>query len=101
MLRDANVLAPQDWLEDGHLDMAIREMRSRLRSRPRSIIPVTPCLVEHWFQYGNDEMAVKLDTAPDLKCILLPISNSIGGNSGSHWTLSVLQRCINQPGSAL
>lgn len=94
--RSTNILYSQGWLDDAHLDVAMREMRRRLRGK--TVLGITPCIAEHWFQLGNKDLASKVDGMANLSLLLIPLSNASLQGGGSHWTLLVLERRANLEG---
>lgn len=84
------------WLDDMHLDVACRELRARLKCRSSPIL--TPVLTETWLHTKDEDIGAKISNAKHVKRILIPVSNDVCQNGGTHWTLLVVERPISGAG---
>lgn len=88
--RSNTPVSRNSWLDDAHLDVACRELRKRLRCK--SIVILTPILVEAWLRTKDKDLGDRISDAEHVKRFLIPVSDDILLNGGSHWTLLVVKK---------
>jgi len=88
--RSNTPVSRNSWLDDAHLDVACRELRRRLKCK--SIVILTPVLVEAWLHTKDKQLVDRFSHAEHVKCILIPVSDDVLYDGGSHWTLLVVNK---------